>query len=56
MFMAKVAAAVKKVVKKKAVKVEVKEVVLPTKCEGCKGSGLLDRDNLCVLCDGSGTK
>lgn len=43
----KAKAAVKKVATKK---VEVKV----TKCEECRGTGLLDAHNLCTICDGSG--
>lgn len=47
MLMAKkLVEAVKASVKKPA----KKEVV----CTGCNGRGLLDADNLCVVCDGSG--
>lgn len=34
---------------KKKVDVEKKE-----RCIACNGTGLLDRDNLCTLCDGTG--
>lgn len=53
--MAKAVTAIKKIVKKVAGK---KEVVKVTKkkvtCEACNGTGLLDAQNLCVMCDGSG--
>lgn len=38
---------------KKAVKTPAKEKAV---CPDCKGSGLLDPNNLCTLCDGSGKK
>lgn len=61
-FMATIKKAVEKavkktVVKKKAVKeveVEIVEVPVLTKCEACNGTGLLDPNNLCAICDGSG--
>lgn len=54
--MGKILNAIKKPAKKVAVK-EVKEVVEVVKtCEACNGTGLLDKDNLCALCDGSGKK
>lgn len=39
-----------KVEKKEVKEVKKKEVT----CESCNGKGLLDADNLCVVCDGSG--
>jgi len=51
--MGKVVEAVKKAVTKKPKVVDV-EVPVPTKCTECNGRGLLDADNLCVVCDGSG--
>lgn len=53
--MAKILNAIKKPAKKVAVK-EVKEVAEVVTCEACNGTGLLDKDNLCALCDGSGKK
>lgn len=54
-LMAKILNAIKKPAKKVAVK-EVKEVAEVVTCEACNGTGLLDKDNLCALCDGSGKK
>jgi len=48
--MTKVVEAVKKAVTKKPKVVE--ETV--TTCEKCNGTGLLDVNNICVVCDGSG--
>jgi len=54
--MGRVTEAVKKAVTKKpkVVEEEIVEVSVPTKCTECNGRGLLDADNLCVVCDGSG--
>ena len=50
----KAKAAVKKVTAKKVAAKE--EKVTHVTCDGCNGTGLIDRDNLCVICDGSGQK
>lgn len=52
--MGKVVEAVKKAVTKKPVK-KVVEKLESKPCIECKGTGLLDRENLCVVCDGSGS-
>ena len=49
--MTKVVEAVKKAVTKKPKVVEEETV---TSCESCNGTGLLDVNNICVVCDGSG--
>ena len=54
--MGKVTEAVKKAVTKKpkVVDVEVVEDVVSDTCTACNGTGLLDADNLCTICDGNG--
>jgi DnaJ-class molecular chaperone len=52
--MAKVVEAVKKAVTKKPKVVEKVVEKTVTTCESCNGTGLLDVNNICVVCDGSG--